>query len=239
MSSRPGYEHNVPSGNFRSASYRLKVSAAKVFEETRQSILLHMVKGCMIHADETSINLHGKSAYVWVFATFREVAYFYADTREGDILQKLLSGFNGVLVSDFYTAYDSFPCPQQKCLIHLMRDLNDTLLDHPYDGEVKEIVTGFAELLKNVVQTIGRHGLKRHFLRKHVVEVERFYRKMLRTTWNNNNVEHAIKAFARLRHAIEGLSTPRGIEEHLLCLLSVCRDLQIHGRGLSRFPTFR
>ena len=164
MSSRPGYEHNVPSGNFRSASYRLKVSAAKVFEETRQSILLHMVKGCMIHADETSINLHGKSAYVWVFATFREVAYFYADTREGDILQKLLSGFNGVLVSDFYTAYDSFPCPQQKCLIHLMRDLNDTLLDHPYDGEVKEIVTGFAELLKNVVQTIGRHGLKRHFL---------------------------------------------------------------------------
>jgi plasmid stabilization system protein ParE len=30
--------------------------------------------------------------------------------------------------------------------------------------------------------------------------------------WNNNNAEHAIKAFARIRRAIEGLSTPKGIE---------------------------
>jgi len=37
--------------------------------------------------------------------------------------------------------------------------------------------------------------------------------------WNNNNAEHAIKAFARLRKAIEGLSTPRGIEEYLILLL--------------------
>jgi len=155
--------------------YRLKVSAAKVFEETRQSILLHMIKGPLIHADETRINLYGKAAYVWVFATFREVAFFYAETREGEIPQKLLRGFNGVLVSDFYAAYDSFPCPQQKCLIHLMRDLNDTLLEYAYDEEVKGIVTSFAELLKNVVQTIDRRGLKRHFLRKHIVEVERFY----------------------------------------------------------------
>jgi len=28
--------------------------------------------------------------------------------------------------------------------------------------------------------------------------------------WNNNNAEHAIKAFARVRRAIEGLSTPKG-----------------------------
>jgi hypothetical protein len=227
--------------------YHLKGSAAKVFEETRKSILLHMVKGHMIHADETRISLHGKSGYVWVFATFCEVVYFYVETREGDILHKLLRGFNGVLVSDFYAVYDSFPCPQQKCLIHLVRDLNDTLLDHAYDEEVKGIVTSFAELLKKTVQTIDRRGLKRNFLRKHIVEVDRFYRKLSRTTciseaalkckerfeknrdklftflkydgvlWNNNNAEHAIKAFARLRRAIEGLSTPKGIENTSSC----------------------
>ncbi len=37
-----------------------------------------------------------------------------------------------------------------------MRDLNDTLLDHAYDEEVKGIVTSFAELLKNIVQTFTR-----------------------------------------------------------------------------------
>jgi predicted RecB family nuclease len=182
--------------------YHLKVSAAKIFEETRQSILLHMVKGPMIHADETRINLHGKSGYVWVFATFCEVAYFYAESREGDILQKLLSGFNGVLVSDFYAAYDSFPCPQQKCLIHLVRDLNDTLLDHAYDEEVKGIVTSFAELLKIIVQTIDRRGLKRHFLRKHIVEVERFYRKLSRTTYMSETALKCKERFEKNRNKL-------------------------------------
>jgi hypothetical protein len=45
--------------------------------------------------------------------------------------------------------------------------------------------------------------------------------------WNNNNAEHAIKAFARLRRAIEGLSTPRGIED--LILLSVCQTCKYSG----------
>jgi hypothetical protein len=59
-----------------------------------------------------------------------------------------LGEFKGVLVSDFYTAYDLLPCAQQKCLLHLMRDLNDAVLDNPYDEDVKRIVMGFAELCK-------------------------------------------------------------------------------------------
>jgi hypothetical protein len=48
----------------------------------------------------------------------------YKPTREGEFLRELLRDYTGVLISDFYGAYDSLPCPQQKCLIHLMRDLN-------------------------------------------------------------------------------------------------------------------
>src|SRR6202162_5331332 len=47
-------------------------------------------------------------------------------------------------------------------------------------------------------------------------------------SWNNNNAEHAIKAFARLRRTIEGLSTPKGIEEYLV-LLSVCQTCKYSG----------
>ena len=63
--------------------------------------------------------------YVWVLASMEEVAYFYTPTREGDTIQALLKDFSGVLVSDFYAAYDAINCPQQKCLIHFIRDLND------------------------------------------------------------------------------------------------------------------
>lgn len=173
-------------------------------------------------------------------------------------MRERLKEFRGVLVSDFYKAYDSFPGPQQKCLLHLMRDLNEAVLDLPYDIELKQVVTGFGELLKHIVQTIDRWGLKSRFLRKHQVDVERFYQKLSQATyhsdaalkwkdrfernrdslftflqydgvpWNNNNAEHAIKAFARLRRIIVGLSTTKGIEDYLI-LLSVCQTCKYSG----------
>ena len=38
--------------------------------------------------------------------------------------------------------------------------------------------------------------------------------------WNNNNAEHAIKAFASLRRVIEGKTTEKGLRD-LLILLSI------------------
>jgi Transposase IS66 family len=169
-----------------------------------------------------------------------------------------LKGFGRVLVSDFHPAYESLPCPQQKCLFHVMRDLNEAVLEYPYDEELKQIVAGFADLLKSIVQTIDHRGLKRRFLSKHVAGVSRFYREMSKITyntevsrkwrdrfeknrdklftfltydgvpWNNNNAEHEIKAFARLRRPIVELSSPKGIEEYLI-LLSVCQTCRYSG----------
>jgi hypothetical protein len=39
--------------------------------------------------------------------------------------------------------------------------------------------------------------------------------------WNNNNAEHAVKAFAMLRHVIGGTTTDRGLRDYLV-LLSIC-----------------
>ncbi len=59
-------------------------------------------------------------------------------------MQTAMKDFKGVLVSDFYSAYDSMDCPQQKCLIHLMRDLNDDMLKNPYNDDLRQIVQGNA-----------------------------------------------------------------------------------------------
>ena len=236
----------------------LKALAAGFYEETRKRILARLVAGRLIHADETRIVLKRTTAYVWVFASFDEVVFFYSETREGNLLRESLAGFEGVLVSDFYAVYDAMPCPQQKCLIHLMRDVNDAVLDHPYDEDVKKIANSFGDLLRSIVETIDRRGLKHYFLRKHQRQVQKFYKKLQDTAWqsehalrckerfeknrdklftfldyddvpwNNNNAEHAIKAFAKLRRAIVGLSTPKGIEEYLI-LLSLCQTCKYMG----------
>jgi hypothetical protein len=212
----------------------------------------------LIHADETKISIEGRCAYVWVLTNLEEVAYFYTETREGEVVQSLLREFKGVLVSDFYTAYDSINCPQQKCLIHLMRDLNEDLLKQPFNEEFKELVREFSTLLKPMIETVDRFGLKAHFLRRHKILVERFYNRLFRRDyqseitakykkrfqknrdklftfldydglpWNNNNAEHAIKAFARLRRVIGGTSSDKGIHDYLV-LLSICETCKYKG----------
>jgi len=232
----------------RSSVAEQKKMAARLYEESRQILLRRIAAGTLVHADETPIVTQGKRAFVWVFCNFEEVVYIYSENREAGTMQAVLKDFKGVLVSDFYSAYDSLECPQQKCLIHLMRDLNDDMLKNPYDDELRQIVQQFSELLKPIVETVDRRGLKKHFLKKHLSDVKRFYKWLVTrqwqsevaakctqrfeknreklftflsydgVPWNNNNAEHAMKAFAALRDVIEGTATPSGIEEYLVLL---------------------
>ena len=86
--------------------------------------------------------------------------------RDAATVNQVLAGFDGVLVSDFYGGYDSMSCRQQKCLIHLMRDMNEDLLKHPFNEELAFVATGFGALLRDIVSTIDRFGLKKVHLRK-------------------------------------------------------------------------
>ena len=242
----------------RSTVTRLKTRAAQIYKDTYKGLLDKITRGRLIHADETRVSIRGKGGYVWTLTNLEEVVYFYTETREGDTVQALLKEFRGVLVSDFYAAYDSIDCPQQKCLIHLMRDLNDDLLKQPFNEELKEMVREFAVLLRSMVETVDRFGLKARFLRKHKVFVEQFYKRLPERNyqseialkykkrfeknrdklftfldydgipWNNNNAEHAIKAFAMLRKVIGGTSSDKGIRDYLI-LLSICETCKFKG----------
>ena len=243
---------------------RFKENAAAFYKETYKGLIKRIVSGHLVHTDETKVNLRPGIGYVWAFTNLEEVVYVYAPSREGDLVHSLLKNFKGVLVSDFYTAYDSLDCPQQKCLIHLIRDLNDDLLKEPFNEEIKEIVVEFGELLKPIIETVDRFGLKTRFLRKHKVCTDRFFRclaqrgyqtetavkckkrleKNRRTLftfldydnvpWNNNNAEHAIKAFAVLRRDFSGVATEKGIREYLI-LLSICETCRFKGMSFLDF----
>jgi len=248
----------------RSTLNNLKTHASNYYWGTKKEILERIVRGDLIHADETRANIKGHLAYVWVLTNMKEVVYILAESREAGIVQTLLKDFKGVLVSDFYAAYDAIDCPQQKCLIHLMRDLNDDILHNPFDEEMKSIALRFSGLLKPMVDTIDRRGLKKRSLRKHIVEVEHFF-KFLNVTnfkseaalkckqrfeknkdtlftflrydgvpWNNNNAEHAIKAFARLRDVMAGASSKKGVDEYLT-LLSVAETCEYQGLDFLSF----
>jgi len=227
--------------------YDLKTYAAEYYSRTYNDLLRKLVNGAMIHVDETKIDLQKGSGYVWVLTNMEEVFYLYRNGREAGFLHELLSGFNGVLISDFYTGYDSLPCPQQKCLIHLIRDINEDLLKYPFDQELKDMAAPFGRLLRSIMGTIDRFGLKSGHLCKHKNAVETFistlekspmsaisgkyYKRILKyrsklftfldfdgVPWNNNNAEHAIKPFAKYRRLTNGRVTEPGLRNYLILL---------------------
>jgi predicted RecB family nuclease len=100
---------------------RIKPWMAGRHQATYERLKDKLRRGALIHADETNVLVKGRPGYVWAFTNLEEVVYAYTPTREGTILEELLDGFTGVLVSDFYSAYDSPKCKQQKCLIHTIR----------------------------------------------------------------------------------------------------------------------
>ena len=54
--------------------------------------------------------------------------------------------------------------------------------------------------------------------------------------WNNNNAEHAVKAFAALRKVIDGSTNERGIRDYLI-LLSIFQTCTY--RGIDFFEYLR
>jgi hypothetical protein len=217
----------------------IKAAMARKYELTYRGIIDQIVAGPVVHADETKGVVCGGGHYVWVFANLTSVAYVYSASREASKLNEILSSFRGVLVSDFYTAYDSLPCAQQKCLIHLMRDINEDLLKHPFNEELAFVAQRFGALLRAIVETIDRHGLRKFHLQKHKRSTQQFLSDVTSldcsteaggalkkgidknkdklftfldydgVPWNNNNAEHAVRAFTRLRNGMS-TSTPKG-----------------------------
>jgi predicted RecB family nuclease len=237
---------------------------SQYYEKTYNNILMKIQRGKLMHADETEVSIQGIKSYVWVFTSLEEVLYVYSPTREGDILDEILQGFKGVLVSDYYGAYDSVPCLQQKCLIHLIRDMNDDLFKNQFDEEYRQIVHNFGCLIKSIITTIDKYGLKKLHLQKHNRDVARFYDSLFSyeykssiaikyqwrfrkyqdrlftfldhndIPWNNNNAEHAIKGFAAYRNITDGQFTENGIKQYLT-LFSIYQTCRYKGVDFLRF----
>ena len=112
--------------------------------------------------------------------------------------------------------------------------------------ELKTIAQGFGTLLRTIIESVDRFGLKKRHLQKQKKTVNRFlssvqarkltselatsYQQRLEKSgvkmftflehdgvpWNNNYAEHAIKRFAKYRRVFDGLVTEDSLTEALI-----------------------
>jgi len=247
-----------------STIYSFKETISFHYLHSYDEILKTLLSSPVLYVDETVANLRSDSGYVWCITDGRSVYYFYKASREGSFLPEMLKDFRGVLVSDFFTAYDSVPCRQQRCLVHLMRDFNEEIKNHPFDDELKLLAAEFSAVVKSVVETIDTYGFKKRHLRKHKKMAGEFcqrasdkecgsppaerlrsriakYQDRLFTfleydgvSWNNTNAEHFIKPFARHRMTANGIFTEHSIQDYLV-ILSIAETCNGQGRDFFEF----
>ena len=204
----------------------------KYYLSAEQASIQRILENPFIHADETKINIQGTEQFVWVFTDGKHIVFKKTETREATIVHEFLSGYTGVLISDFYPGYDSVSCRQQKCWSHLIGDINEDLWKEPYNKEFELFVLEVRNLIVPIIQAVEKFGLKKRNLNKFKKSVDRFYKKNIdRRDYKFEVTIKYQKRFQRYRESLftfleeDGIPWNNNMAERALRHLAVQRKI--------------
>jgi len=80
----------------------------------------------VVNVDETGWRVGGDNWWLWAFVTDRLALYKATHSRGSKVIfEELGEDYGGIVIADFFSAYNKLDCEQQKCLVHLLRELRD------------------------------------------------------------------------------------------------------------------
>jgi hypothetical protein len=160
----------------------------------------------VLHADETGWRVRGKTSWLWCFST-QDLTYYLIDRGRGrGVLKKFFQKqFAGILVSDFWAAYNAVVCSaKQKCLPHLLRELKKVdHYHHPgsdwplFAKKLRRLIRDAIRLRKKTDRAAAEFASGRRRLTLRLQE-------LIDTPWHN---PHARRLVKRLRRHSEELFT--------------------------------
>ena len=101
----------------------------------------------VVHGDETGWRENGRNGYLWSFSTPKVRYLLYRPSRGGAVVVEVLGEeFDGVLVSDFYGAYNVYQGPHQRCWVHLLRAMHQLKERYPQEAAVAAWTQGVREV---------------------------------------------------------------------------------------------
>lgn len=204
------------------------------YANTEIKTIKTLLKSPVIYADETPLNIRGTTQYAWIFTDGKHVIFRHSVNRESQIAKDFLKEYSGVLISDFFAGYDSINCPQQKCWVHFLRDLNNALWDNPFDKEYENFVSEIRNLIVPIIQVTHKHGLKKYFLSKFRKNVDKFYKNHIDyKTYKSELCNLYQKRFIRYRNSLFTFIEFNGVNWHNntaeLGIRHICKQRSISG----------
>jgi len=212
-----------------------------------------------LHADETGWRMNGRTWWLWCFANPRTCHYLIDPSRGSPAREKFFAeAFDGVLITDFWPAYNAFATERQCCLVHLLREL-EKVDEHNLSGEWQAFAKKLRRLLRDGIRLrkrpdfsperyasrIGRMDRRlvalaeaeyadadaarlAKRLRKHIDELFTFLDHP-NVPFDNNLAERMIRPAVILRKVSQSNRSEKGAAVQAV-LMSVYRTLKLRGR---------
>lgn len=172
-------------------------------EPVYENLVRKIRRSSYVHADETGWKIDGKSGWLWSFSNKKTAVCHIDKSRGGKIPQTVLGKtFKGILVTDFYSAYNKIPAgAKQRCLVHLLRDIKRVEEGIPEDLSAQNFCARLKTLVFEAVElSKARKDLETaDYKAKHKRLLESFEDLQLADP-GNKIVQRFVKRLDRHRH---------------------------------------
>ena len=236
---------------------------AKWLQVEVREILAAIHKSPQIHIDETGWKVNGKGHWLWAFVNERLTYYKIDPSRSAKVPKQIIpTDYGGIIISDFYGAYNKLPGKKQKCLVHLMREMkkarekNDSEEFIAYYKELRRILQDAMRLSEkreempkeNFLSRVAK--IKKRLLAWSVRNYEDKYLRRLSdrflrywfdlvtfleesgVSFNNNLCERQIRHNVIIRNRSFQNRSPKGAQAHEV-LMSLLQTLRLQGQNVT------
>lgn len=126
--------------------------AARAGQNAYDGLLNEARASPVIHVDETGWRQNGRNGFVWTVSTPTVRFFDYTPSRAGVVARRLVGAeYEGVTVSDFYTAYDQLDGLHQRCWAHFLRDIHELRSQYPDDAGLAAWATAVQGLHRRAI----------------------------------------------------------------------------------------
>lgn len=133
----------------------LRHKAAELFGDQHEEIIQAIREAAVVYGDETGWKILGKKGQCWILTAPEKpvTRYIMADSRGAGVLADALGpDFKGVMVSDFYGAYNDVGSDQQKCWVHLLRETHLLARGDPDNRERQQLHTELTNIYAAIIR---------------------------------------------------------------------------------------
>ena len=247
----------ISEGAFPQALQRV----ARWLDVETQELLASIRASPSAHVDETGWKVTGVNHWLWAFVT-EKLAYYRIDRSRGSLVPKevLGEGYKGIVISDFYSAYNRLKVRQQKCWVHLLREMRTCAADDLSEEyrtahrSLKRIFRDARHLARTRSQLPATTVLRRHrlleerllawgaapyqsaALRRLSARILKHHHQLLTflkvqgLPWENNQAERLIRPNVILRNRSYQSRSPQGAATHAR-LMGLVQTLTLQGRS--------